>query len=146
MIVTLARKPFGGSAIDNIKSVHCGAINVDSCRIPFENDGTRKETKRTPRDDDAVWSDKNSGMKKENSRYADADPKGRFPSNVLLSKNASKILDQQSGIATNTSHYSYKRDGGDFIGGIPSQENKAHWRTETGGASRYFKEVGNEES
>ena len=114
MIVTLARKPFGGSAIDNIKSVHCGAINVDSCRITFENDGTRKQTKRTPRDDDAVWSDKNSGMKKENSVYADADPKGRFPANIVLSKTIVSILDTQS--------------------------------EDMGGASKYFKEVGNEES
>ena len=139
MIITIGRKPFVGAVVDNVEDLHCGAINVDASRIKFETDGARKTTKRTPRDDDAVWSDKNSGMKKENSLYADADPRGRFPSNVLLSENVGKILDQQSGITTNTSHYSYKRNGGDFIGGIPSQKHKSHWRTETGGASRYFK-------
>lgn len=92
MIITVGRKPFKGSATDNVGGVGCGAINIDACRIKFETDGSRKETKRTPRDDDAVWSDKNSGMKKENSLYADADPKGRFPSNVILSEEASHLL------------------------------------------------------
>ena len=84
MIITVGRKPFVGAVVDNVKDLHCGAINVDATRIKFETDGARKTTKRTPRDDDAVWSDKNSGMKKENSLYADADPRGRFPANLIL--------------------------------------------------------------
>lgn len=52
-------------------------------------------------------------------------------------------LDEQSGITTNTSHYSYKRNGGDFLGKIPSIPEADTWRTETGGASRFFKQVGN---
>ena len=51
-----------------------------------------------------------------------------------------KELDRQSGIKTNTSHYSYKRSNGDFIDKIPDMVEKSHWRTETGGASRYFKQ------
>tara|TARA_Y100000310_G_scaffold101268_2_gene99262 strand:- start:835 stop:1455 length:621 start_codon:yes stop_codon:yes gene_type:complete len=53
------------------------------------------------------------------------------------------MLDEQSGVSTNTSHYSYKRSG-EFIGQIPSREGQARWRTETGGASRFFKQVGGE--
>jgi hypothetical protein len=52
-------------------------------------------------------------------------------------------LDGQSGITTNTSHYSYKRSG-TFIGGIPSQPEKDTWKVDTGGASRFFKTVQNE--
>lgn len=70
---------------------------------------------------------------------SDPSQEGRWPANVLLE--STTIIDQQSGITTNTSNYSYKRTGGKFIGGIPSQESKAHWRTETGGASRFFKVV-----
>lgn len=50
-------------------------------------------------------------------------------------------LDKCSGVTTNTSNYSYKRSGGEFIGGIPDQTEKSHWKTETGGASRFFKQV-----
>jgi site-specific DNA-methyltransferase (adenine-specific) len=35
------------------------------------------------RKDEGVWSDENSGMKNEKSVYADADPKGRWPANVI---------------------------------------------------------------
>ena len=84
MIITIGRKPFKGAVIDNVTKNHCGGINIDGSRITFQTDGVRKETKRTPRDDTAVWTDKNSGMKKENSLYADADPRGRFPANLIL--------------------------------------------------------------
>ena len=85
-----------GAVVDNVKNLHCGAINVDASRIKFETNGERKTTKRTPRDDDAVWSDKNSGMKKENSLYADADPRGRFPANLILQHTT--VFDNQNGI------------------------------------------------
>lgn len=92
MIITIGRKPFKGAVIDNVMKNHCGGINIDPCRITFQTDGVRKETKRTPRDDTAVWTDKNSGMKKENSLYADADPRGRFPANVLFSESVTHHL------------------------------------------------------
>jgi len=47
-------------------------------------------------------------------------------------------LDTQSGTNTNTRHMSYKRSGGEFIDGIPSQPEKDWFVTETGGASRFF--------
>ena len=43
----------------------------------------RKTTNRKSRSKDGVWTDGNSGMKAEGSQFADADPKGRFPSNVM---------------------------------------------------------------
>jgi DNA modification methylase len=48
------------------------------------------------------------------------------------------ILDGQSGITKNTSHYSYKRSDGDFIDTIPDQPAKRYWRVDKGGASRFF--------
>ena len=134
-----------GAVVDNVQDLHCGAINVDVSRIKFETDGLRKTTKRTPRDDDAVWSDKNSGMKKENSLYADADPRGRFPSNVLITEETSKILDEQSGVSISS---------GGRIGnaqGVYANQGRTGWGTghekgesgygDVGGASRYFKKI-----
>ena len=43
----------------------------------------RKKVVRKPRNESGVWTDGNSGMKAEGTQYADADPKGRFPSNVM---------------------------------------------------------------
>lgn len=143
MIITIGRKPFEGTVTDNVKDLHCGAINIDSCRIKFETDGTRKETKRTPRDDDAVWSDKNSGMKKENSLYADADPRGRFPANVLLTQDTSVVLDKQSGVIVSgvvkTSKKGYEGNSNtSFVRGV-SNKNNQHGGV--GGASRFFKVI-----
>ena len=145
MIITIGRKPFGGAVIDNVKDIHCGAINIDSCRIKFETNGARKTTKRTPRDDDAVWSDKNSGMKKENSLYADADPRGRFPANVIISKEVGVLLDKQSGVSISTGRIGNAQ-------GVYSNQGRTGWGTghekgdsgfgDKGGASRYFFIVG----
>lgn len=50
-------------------------------------------------------------------------------------------LDRQSGVTHNTSHYSYKRSGAEFINSIPDQPEQRHWRQDTGGASRFFLQV-----
>ena len=43
----------------------------------------RKTTVRKSRDSGNVWTDDNSGMKQEDNHFADADPRGRFPANVM---------------------------------------------------------------
>ena len=43
----------------------------------------RKKVVRKTRSEDGVWTDNNSGMKQEDNHYADADPRGRFPANVI---------------------------------------------------------------
>jgi len=43
----------------------------------------RKKVVRKSRGEDGVWTNENSGMKAEGSEFADADPRGRFPANVI---------------------------------------------------------------
>ena len=43
----------------------------------------RIKVKRQPRNKDRVWTEENSGMKAEGTEFADADPKGRYPANVI---------------------------------------------------------------
>ena len=43
----------------------------------------RKTTVRKSRSGDGVWTNENSGMKAEGTEFADADPRGRFPANVM---------------------------------------------------------------
>jgi hypothetical protein len=74
--------------------------------------------------------------------YGDADGKETVANWICEPDCPVARLDEQSGITTNTSHYSYKRSGGGFIDNIPDQTVNRHWRTETGGASRFYKQIG----
>ena len=49
-----------------------------------------------------------------------------------------KILNEQSGVKASTRNMSYSRGGGDFIDGIPNQKEKSWFKSEVGGASRFF--------
>jgi site-specific DNA-methyltransferase (adenine-specific) len=80
----MARKPLEGTNIDNVLKYGTGAINIDGCRIQGDDTGgERKITTRKSRDKNNVWTDKNSGMKQEENHFADADPKGRYPANLI---------------------------------------------------------------
>ena len=82
--IVMARKPLEGSNIDNVLKYGTGAINIDGCRIQGDDTGgERKITTRKSRDENNVWTDENSGMKQEENHFADADPKGRYPANVM---------------------------------------------------------------
>ena len=83
--IVLARKPLSeNSIVANVLKHRTGGIHIDACRIEGEKQNAeRKIVKRKSRSDDGVWTNKNSGMKAEGTLYADADPKGRFPANVM---------------------------------------------------------------
>ena len=82
--IVMARKPLEGTNIDNVLKYGTGAINIDGCRIQGDDTGgERKITTRKSRDENNVWTDENSGMKQEENHFADADPKGRYPANVM---------------------------------------------------------------
>ena len=82
--IVMARKPLEGTNIDNVLKYGTGGINIDGCRIQCDDTGgERKITTRKSRDENNVWTDENSGMKQEENHFADADPKGRYPANVM---------------------------------------------------------------
>ena len=82
--IVMARKPLEGSNVDNVLKYGTGGINIDGCRIQGDDTGgERKITTRKSRDENNVWTDENSGMKQEENHFADADPKGRYPANVM---------------------------------------------------------------
>ena len=58
-------------------------IGIDKLSYGQTENIKRKTTKRKSRSEDGVWTDDNSGMKAEGSEFADADPRGRFPANVM---------------------------------------------------------------
>ena len=135
--IVMARKPLEGSNIDNVLKYGTGAINIDGCRIQGDDTGgERKITTRKSRDENNVWTDENSGMKQEENHFADADPKGRYPANVI--HDGSDVVQDIFPKNKSTRHMSYKRSGGNFIDGIPNQEEKSWFVSEEGSASRYF--------
>ena len=82
--IVMVRKPLSESSIvDNVLKHGTGAINIDGCRIEGDNNTERKTANRKSRSEDGVWTDNNSGMKQEDNHFADADPRGRFPANLM---------------------------------------------------------------
>ena len=79
--ITMARKPFKGTVADNVQAYGTGAINIDGCRIPVdENDPVNK----------AVWHCKPQQVYGQYADHVDgvtrsaAPPElGRWPANVL---------------------------------------------------------------
>ena len=83
--IVLARKPLSEkSIVENVLKHRTGGIHIDACRIKDENQNTeRKTTKRKSRSEGGVWTNDNSGMDNPQNTFADADPRGRYPSNVM---------------------------------------------------------------
>ncbi len=133
--IVLARKPLSEKTVaENVLKWGTGGINIDGCRIEYQSEKDFESAKGG-----------DSGSTKCNIFSANVKKQsekitllGRFPANVILDEEAGKLLDEQSGITTNTRHMSYKRSGGEFINGVPSQPEKGWFKEETGGASRFF--------
>ena len=79
--VILFRKPLDGTIANNVIKWGCGSLNIDACRIAHKE--PTKNTKRVGRKEADVWSDNACGFDNEKNTVASADPKGRFPANLL---------------------------------------------------------------
>jgi len=80
----MAKKRLEGTNKQNKDKYGTGGINIDECRIEGDDTGAeRKKVVRKSRSGDGVWTNENSGMKAEGTEFADADPRGRFPANVM---------------------------------------------------------------
>ena len=59
------------------------SIGIDKLSFGQVSGAKRKTANRKSRSKDGVWTDNNSGMDNEQNSFADADPRGRFPANVM---------------------------------------------------------------
>lgn len=135
--ITIFQKPLEGTYIENIEKWNCGAMNIDACRVPInpEVDDPRLGGKGTWSTSKAAKNIYEGGYKGERVSSSEL---GRFPPNVIFDEYTKDILDEQTGIKTNTRHMSYKRSNKGFIDNIPSQPEKDWFVQETGGGSRMF--------
>lgn len=89
MIITIGRKPFKGSLIDNVRGDGCGGLNIKDTRIGTEGGRTNK----------GGYQDTFVGGKVDYTTSGvetDLTPKGRWAANVVISECVVKILDNQS--------------------------------------------------
>ena len=89
MIITIGRKPFKGSLIDNVKSESCGGLNIKETRIGTEGGRTNKGGYQDTFVGGSV-DYTTSGVE------TDLTPKGRWAANFILDASRVSILDQQS--------------------------------------------------
>ena len=139
--IVMARKSIEGTNKQNKEKYKTGGLNIDGCRIEGDSNTERKVTNRKTRSEDGVWTDGNSGMKAEGSQYADADPKGRFPSNVMHdgSEVVKDIFPSTSKSAGGGGTKTISKNKTVFTGGWGNKEyDKTIGYGDDGSASRYF--------
>jgi len=96
--IILARKPLSEKNVAlNVLKWGTGGLNIDACRINHNEE--IKTTKRIGRKDALVMTNESCGFDNTKNTMASADPKGRFPANIILDEEAGEILDEQSGIS-----------------------------------------------
>jgi DNA modification methylase len=78
--IVMARKPMKGSTIDNVLQHGVGALNIDSSRIPYEDSDTPQAGDRTA---SFSFGNKETQSGGDGSPEFEANPKGRYPSNVM---------------------------------------------------------------
>jgi DNA modification methylase len=143
--ICLARKPLSEKSVaENVLKHGTGGINIDGCRVNFQNEEDRKEsTAKNQHEDFGTKPMTNNNVYGDYSMIdpKNYDPTGRFPANIILDEEAGKLLDEQSGILNkqgvsktdNKSGWQNKYVGGNIVKPI---ERKLY--LDNGGASRFF--------
>jgi len=126
----VAMKPNDGTYANNALKWGVSGLNVDGGRIGTKEKLVRPSISRTK--DDAIF---------PLGAGTQIEPKGRFPSNIILDKQAAKMLDEQSGVVkSGGSGNQYKRklnynaSSYQFVG-----KGNIDIKPNQGGVSRFFK-------
>jgi len=138
--ILMVNKPFSESTIvDNVLKWGTGAINVDSCRIPFQTqedseyvEGKHDSVKGIPRNGGNVYQWKEY----RGERTDGFTPKGRFPANLLVSDRALDTGKLTKSGATLPHHQRTKPTYG--IYGQYSPTSGYYYPEDVGDQSRYF--------
>lgn len=137
--ILMVNKPFSESTIvDNVLRWGTGAINVDACRIPFEQYGTIASNPLLRLNSGAkieygADAHSSSFKLKGASGKMNISPKGRFPANLLVSDKAidtGKVTKSEGGLTT--------RSKEDKVGKWGFQDFNMQGYGDVGDQSRYF--------
>jgi len=104
--ITIFQKPLEGTYINNIEKYECGGMNIDACRVPFQNESDIQMVKAKCNftensksigfgNSDTIFGTGNTPL--EQARQCVND-EGRFPSNIVMDEYVSELFDEQTGI------------------------------------------------
>lgn len=85
--IIVARKPFKGSLVDNVLEHGVGGLNIDECRVPFEdtpNPATNPLYRKQANYKLPEKGQKSNGTVNFTSSKNEVNKQGRFPANVIL--------------------------------------------------------------
>lgn len=80
--IIVARKPVEKTIVNNVLKYGCGAINIDECRIPLDNE--KILVHNAPKGTFAGGEHERGSTKNENGEIDYTESEGRFPANVIL--------------------------------------------------------------
>jgi len=131
--IVLARKPISEKNVaQNVLKWGIGGLNIDGCRISVS-----KSDRVVIHSNPKLYS---FSLNKSELDYRENN-KGRFPANVILDEEASKMLDEQSGILKSgelkSDCYMKNRDNKSIFAGAGKFKHKGY-EVNSGGASRFF--------
>ena len=127
---------------ENILEYGVGGINIDECRISLETGYKFNTTKRHPRTKGNVFDENSCGFKSENNTTASANPKGRFPANIILSYGENNFEEVCGGFPITKGGGSIKEKGKFgycFSDGKRDSKPMADGYNDSVSAARYFK-------
>ena len=128
---TLLRKPFKGTVANNVLTNGCGGLNIDACRITTNGEqpkGSGNGQKNTI----------THGDRKDLKGGSITPPEGRFPANLLISNNATLLLNKQSGDCKTGAINPYHSDGSNSAFVADKMFRDFKQPASSGGASRFF--------
>ena len=135
IIITVARKPFEGSVIDNVTKWGTGGINLDKSRIKWGIGSDKpKEKPGRKRINGPIYG-------KANETINPPHPSGRFPSNVILTGNE-EVLSKFPDTGNSSVRISEDKDvqRSTFSLGRTGITPRGH-NDNGGSAARFFKQV-----
>ena len=134
--IAVCRKPIEGTVAANVIKYGVGGLNIDACRV-FSGDSAAKGYTVKRMAPGATIN--KTGNWKQEIEYTGMTTAGRWPANIIHDGSPEVVCEFPT--TTNTRHMSYKRSGGTFVDGIPSQPEKDWFVNESGSASRFFKGI-----
>ena len=160
--IILAQVPMPGSYAQNAEDHGVAGLNIDECRIPYQNsadrDSATPQGKCTSKEIGAIGATPDAGRNLERVEFDRSELKGRFPGNLILGHSpecdeqctedcAVRLLDEQAGVRTSgkaaRNLEPNNRSGGKkgSVYGISQWEkwhiSGAHY-PDSGSASRFF--------
>ena len=148
--IVMARKPFKGSVAKNVLMWNTGGININDCRVEFEETKNPATNPLFRQENDYKMPKKgeaSNGVVSFTSSKNKISLLGRFPANIIFDEAAGTLLDEQSGQSKSSPTKGHIRKGnvtGDnrtrISAGLYGDGNWIEGSnfSDKGGASRFF--------